>query len=52
MKTFFIAFLMSTSFLTAQAQAFSLSMDNLVRDLNFPDPIAEPVTKDKVQPER
>ncbi len=46
MKTFVTAFVLSSAVLAAPALAFSLSMDNLVRDLNFPAPVAEPVTKD------
>lgn len=49
MKTFITALVLSTAVMTAPALAFSLSMDNLTRNLTFPEPVEEPVTKDRTQ---
>ncbi len=49
MKTFMTALVLATTVLATQAQAFGPTMGNLTRELNFPEPVAEPVTKDKTQ---
>lgn len=49
MKTFMTAFVLTSTLLAAQAQAFGPTMDTLTRDLSFPDPVSEPVTKDKTK---
>ena len=50
MKTFMTAFVFATTVFAAQAQAFGPTMNNLVRDLNFPETISEPATKGIAQP--
>lgn len=47
MKTFLTVFVLSTAVATAPALAFSLNMGDLTRELNFPYPTPDKVTKDK-----
>lgn len=49
MKSFMTVFVLATTILAAQAQAFGPTMDNLTRDLNFPGTVSEPVTQDKAK---
>ncbi|MDA7964713.1 hypothetical protein [Ruegeria sp.] len=49
MKPLMIALALSASLAAAPAMAFSLNTGNLTRDLSFPEPAPETVTKDKAQ---
>ncbi len=46
MKTFFPAFILSALILTSPALALGIDMSNLTRNLSFPTPASEPVTKE------
>ena len=45
MKTFVTALVLSATVLAAPAMALGVDMNNLTRNLSFPDPVSEPVTK-------
>ncbi|SMO65781.1 hypothetical protein [Ruegeria faecimaris] len=49
MKTLMTAFVLATTVLATQAQAFGPTMGSLTRDLSFPDQVSEPVTQDKTK---
>ncbi len=49
MKTFMTTFVLAATLVAAQAQAFGPTMDTVVRDLSFPNPVAAPVTQDKTK---
>lgn len=49
MKTFVTALVLSATLLTTPAMALGISMNNLTRNLSFPEPVSEPVTKDQSQ---
>ncbi|SDW66890.1 hypothetical protein SAMN05444358_1011457 [Ruegeria halocynthiae] len=49
MKTLLSAFILSTLVLTSPAVALGIGMNNLTRNLSFPEPVSEPVTKDQTQ---
>lgn len=49
MKTFMTAFVLSTTVLAAQAQAFGPTMNTLTRDLTFPETVSQPVTQDQTK---
>ncbi|WP_170758567.1 hypothetical protein [Ruegeria lacuscaerulensis] len=49
MKTFMTTFVLAATLIAAQAQAFGPTMDTVVRDLNFPEPVSQPVSKDQVK---
>ncbi len=49
MKTFVPAFILAAVVLTSPALALGIDMYNLTRNLSFPQPVSEPVTKDQTQ---
>ncbi|WP_299944299.1 hypothetical protein [uncultured Ruegeria sp.] len=49
MKTLLPAVTLSVVVLTSPALALGIDMNNLTRNLSFPEPVSEPVTKGKTQ---
>ncbi|MES0824596.1 hypothetical protein [Ruegeria sp. SCP11] len=50
MKTFITAALLTATVLSAPAMAFSVSTNNLIPNLSFPEPVQEPVTQSQTKP--
>ncbi len=49
MKTLLPAFILSALVLTSPALALGIDMNNLTRNLSFPAPVSEPMTRDHTQ---
>ncbi|WP_193746482.1 hypothetical protein [Ruegeria sp. ANG-R] len=49
MKTLLPALILSAAVLTSPALALGIDMNNLTRNLSFPEPVSEPVTKDQTR---
>ena len=49
MKTLLPAFFLTVVILASPALALGIDMNNLTRNLTFPEPVSEPVTKDRTQ---
>lgn len=52
MKPLLTASVISFALIGSQAVAFGPTMDSLTRDLSFPEPVSQPVTKDAPQTDK